>query len=176
MLPIFKQYLDNFYLSISGIWCLCIEDVREKILKDKKPATLDTSLPNKETILVNLYELSQKLPKAPFNNQTKVNNYIEIQGRLLIIVCFDWLKVQLGWKRIIDEPKIIQLFKHLRDASAHDNCFYLKDERFLPLQWQNKNLTIKDNGKPLFSRWMSLGDIEYFLEDVSIEVKSRINH
>jgi len=175
MLPVFEQYLDNYYVSISGMWCLTLRDVREKLLRGKKPSLLETSIPKKEPILVDMYKLSLKLPEAPFANRAEVNSYIETQGRLVVIACFDWLKEELNWEKIVDEPDIIKLFKCIRDASAHNNYFNLKDKRFLPLQWQNKTLTIDDDNKQFFSRWMALGDIEYFLEDVSVEVKNRIN-
>jgi hypothetical protein len=170
VLPEFQKYLDNFYLSISGFWCLTLKDVREKLLKGKDPSLLDTSV-NKPPIRINMHALSLTLPEAPFNNNKDVNKIIEMQARLLIMGCYDWLNEehQLNDKEFSSLPEIIKLFYSLRNASAHNNKFKFspKVKQDLPFKWRIKNLMGNDEGKELFSRWMSFGDIEYFLEDVS---------
>jgi len=170
MLPEFKKYLDNFYLSISGFWCLTLKDVKEKLLKGRAPSLLDTSI-SKPSIQVDMYVLSLTLPEAPFANNKDINKIIKMQARLLIMGCFDWLneEFQLNDKEFSSWPEIIKLFYSLRNASAHNNKFKFspKVKQNLPLKWGMKNLTQEDEKKELFSRWMSGGDIEYFLEDVS---------
>ncbi|MEK7629642.1 MAG: hypothetical protein AAB394_03980 [Patescibacteria group bacterium] len=170
MLPEFKKYLDNFYLSISGFWCLTLKDVKEKLLMGRGPGLLDTSI-GEPSIQVNMYAISSTLPEAPFTNNKDINKIIEMQARLLIMGCYDWLneEYQLNDKEFSSLPDIIQLFYSLRNASAHNNKFKFspKVKQNFPLKWRMKNLTKEDEGKGLFSQWMSGGDIEYFLEDVS---------
>jgi len=173
MLPVFKEYLDNFYLAISGIWCLSQEDVRERLLKGRSPSVFEPSLPEEKPVLIDMYLLSKLLPTAPFSNEIGVNHFIELQGRLVVIGSYDWLKESTDLSRIYEKPPLIQLFKCLRDAAAHDNHFQIKDRKIkvnFPLKWRNKELSEKDDGQVLFSRWMALGDIEYLLQDVSVSI------
>ena len=178
MLPVFKEYLDNFYLAISGIWLLSSGEVRERILRGRKPGLLDSSVPQKQPVAVDVYALSQKLPQAPFSGDSDVNRFIELQGRLVLIGSYDWLKGTIDLSKVGEKDPLIQLFKCLRDAAAHNNHFQIRDDKIkanLPLKWENKQLTNDDDGKVLFSRWMSLGDIGYFLEDVSIPIKKLLS-
>lgn len=172
----FQKYLNNFYLSISGFWCLSQKDVREMLLKGRVPSTLDTSI-GQPALQVDMYKISLTLPEAPFSKENRFNEIVEMQARLLIVACFDWLdeEFKLTENKIEFKswPEIVKIFKCLRNASAHNNQFEFRDTvlKNLPLKWGEKTLTADDDKKSLFSRWMSCGDIEYFLEDVSKEIK-----
>lgn len=174
MLSTLREYLDNFYLSISGIWLQSQSDVRELLKNTRGPAQLETTLKNETTIKIDLYKLALKLPRAPFTSNIVINKFIEKQASLIIIAAYEWIKSVLKLKSIIfvkDCPDIIKVFKCLRDACAHKNHFNFKDKRFLPLKWRNKKLTRSNDGEKLFSKWMCPGDIEYLFEDVSIELE-----
>lgn len=170
MEKIFQDYLDNFYLSISGRWCMIQKDVKELLLKSTPPATLDSSLPGMPSIKVNMFELSIKLPTAPTSNDSSLNNYIKTQARLLIIGCYEELKEDNDWEKIKKLP-IMEVFKHIRNAAAHNNHFLVKNLEGLPVQWRNKIINLDTNGKELFSEWMAFGDIEYFFNDINEEIR-----
>ena len=174
MLSEFQKYFNNFCLSITGLWLLSQKDIREKLrLAGGYPSSLATSI-NAKPISVNLFELSLILPEAPFYKDENVIKITELQARLLVMGCFDWLKQEfkLDTRNFSSFPEIVKIFYCLRNASAHNNIFQFSDERVkksLPLYWRGKTLDFSDEGKELFSRWMSFGDIFYFLEDVSKE-------
>ncbi len=172
MIPEFKKYLDLLYLNISGLWTLSLRDVREKLLKELKPSTLETSIISKNNININIYKLAHKLPEAPFANNEEINKFIRWQAQLMITSSYEWFKESDYWKgeNLKNQPDIIKLFKYIRDASVHNNVFEFKDKRFLPLHWRSKTLDKTWEGKSLFSDWMSLGDIEYLFEDISKKI------
>lgn len=179
---IFKPYLDNFYTAISGFWCMTQKDVKEKLLKGLSDNTLETSLPGILPIKVDMYELANRLPTAPFHIRCRGNNYIIIQARILIVACYESLKDILEedkkWSKIQQVP-LMNIFRHVRNAATHDNHFNIrgvKDLRELPLTWRGKIINSNTIGKELFFEWFSLGDIEYFLEDISKEIRNKLRN
>lgn len=172
---IFKPYLDNFYTAISGFWCLTNPEVKE-MLKGLPDNILDTSFAGKPPIKFNMYELVGKLPTVPFQICCRGNNYIIMQARFLIIACYesikDILKEDQKWSQI-QHNSLMKVFRHVRNAATHDNHFdikYEKDLKYLPLSWRTKTINLNTIGKELFFGWLAVGDIEYFLEDISEEL------
>ena len=152
-----------------------MQDVRERLLKQRAPSEMENSVGEVPT-KINMYELALKLPQAPFSNSDRVNEAIQLNARLLIMGSYDWLdqELEIGTNKIKFEalPELIKLFKCLRNASAHNNNFRFHSDvkKSLPLRWGKKTLTVADENHELFSRWMALGDIEYLLRDVSKEL------
>lgn len=157
-------------MAISGIWLLIQKDIKN-ILAPYPPGTLDSSLPDMPPIEVNMFKLVSSLPTAPVSSSLFLNKYIKTQARALVIACYEELKENKNWQEIRTIP-ILETFRHIRNAAAHNNHFFITDKKGLPLQWRNKTVSAETDGKELFSEWMSLGDIEYFLEDVSKEINN----
>ncbi len=155
MIKLFQDYLNSFYIAISGAWCMSQGEIKEGLLKGLTNNAVETSLPNKPAIKVDMYKLSLELPTAPFKNDFFVNNYIKIQARLLIIACYESLKEDKKWDKIKKIP-LIEVFRHIRNAAAHNNHFIIKSSKGLPLKWENKIINLKTHGEELFFKWISL--------------------
>ncbi len=171
---ILQKYLNQLATSVSGVYCFIQHDVKERLLKSLPPSQMDSSLKGGTAWTIDMYGLARKLPTAPVGGDQWLNDYVRDQCLLVIIAAYEWLKDALPISAIESEGQMVKLLKCLRDAAAHQNKFCLRDKRFLPLKWHEKELTEADHEQELFSRWMSPGDIPILFDEVDREVAHRL--
>lgn len=81
----------------------------------------------------------------------------------LLVGCYEKIKkLKLG-----DESRIMEFFRHIRNAAAHDGKFNIRhDSLNKPASWRNKTISHALHDKELFSDFFAIGDSILFLQDV----------
>ena len=106
--------------------------------------------------------------KTPRYSQTLINFY-----RAFTIAIKDIIWEEQEFQQLLQKNEL-QFFRHLRNASAHNNTFFWDTGnqrqnilKKLPVSWRGKVIEAKLEGSPLYMDFMKPGDIFLLLADIS---------
>lgn len=128
MLNFFQQQWENFTTQFFLHFLFSQKDIRQ-LLDQTDPAQLNGAIGTsigKPDVIFTYAVYKTSFPTAPVSNHPRINDLLKVSASAMVIASYEWLKDDLKSKGKFDLknlPSEIQLFRHLRNAAAHNNTF-----------------------------------------------------
>lgn len=184
--PILEILSDSFSFFVMSQRMMAIPTFQDIIVAKDKGEMGKIALTIKSTKLKVLKfqsawafnRFNEKFGVKEENGKTKcnINELLIPQGKLVAIALFEILNSS-KYNNRINNHKLFEFAKHLRNGAAHNNKFYFKPQKVVdklklkPLYWRGKTIrhTFHDK-KQVFGDFIYFGDLLVLIGDISKEL------
>lgn len=123
---------------------------------------VSTSLATTQNQLLTIF--MHEIPELEKETKERIaRNLIILSAHTLLVGCYEKIKKL----KLVDESKIVEFFRHIRNAAAHNGKFDVRPGSLnKPASWRNKIISYTLHDKELFGDFFAIGDTILLLQDV----------
>jgi len=162
------EHLDTYLELIFSMMCVRHPNLHEPILRAVPGVTVASSFVingHKQNLNIPTKGMIDSFKKAGLTNvKSLAQGFYHVNSMFLISMWAILVETQ-NYSNISREPEV-QFFRHVRNGCAHGNRFNF-NQLAQSAQWRDKEITISNNGNPVFPNVLKDGDPILLLVDIN---------